>query len=118
MGKSFTNHAANGAATMPPILKDTTSHQLIWLQPRKRIKLREADTVTKNSLADTVPIAYLGSNFFLASINGVLTGPHPPPPIESKKAATAPCGIKIKRDVFVFVFETDFSFVNKNWYKI
>src|SRR5699024_4064524 len=118
IGNSLTNHAANGAAIIPPTLNDTTSHQLIWLQPRKIIKLRDADTVTKNSLADTVPIAYLGSNFFCASINGVLTGPQPPPPIESKNPATAPCGINTSRDVFSFAFDNGFSLVNKNWYKI
>src|SRR5699024_11506715 len=73
MGKSFTNHAANGAATMPPILKDTTSHQLIWLQPRKIIKLREADNVKKNSLADTVTISYQGYNIICERINVELT---------------------------------------------
>ena len=55
------------------------------------IKLNDADSVTKNSLAETVPITYRGSIFLLDKSNGVLTGPHPPPPIASKKPAIAPC---------------------------
>lgn len=56
-GSRRTRKAEIGAAIIPPTLNAMTKPQLIWLTPKKIIKLNEAEIVTKNSLAETVPIA-------------------------------------------------------------
>lgn len=57
MGNIFVKYAEIGAAAMPPILNATTSHQLICVIPKNKINDSDVANVTKNSLADTVPIA-------------------------------------------------------------
>ena len=71
MGNTLTKYAEIGAATIPPRLKAITANQLIWVIPKKMMKLKAADDVTKNSLAETVPIAYRGWIFLLESRSGV-----------------------------------------------
>lgn len=116
-GKDFTNQADIGAATTPPKLKDNTKIQLIDDQSKNIKKPIEEATVTKNSLAETVPTTYLGSNFLLDNNIGVFTGPQPPPPIESSNPATAACGTKTKLDIFFtpVIFGSSGLFLNRNW---
>lgn len=74
-GKDLTNQADIGAATTPPKLRDNTKIQFIDDQSKNIKKPIEEATVTKNSLAETVPTTYLGSNFLLDNNIGVFTVP-------------------------------------------
>ena len=79
--------AAIGAAKLPPII-----NPIITLQLNCDSKAKNATTseiVTKNSAAFTEPIVFLG--FFPSETNvDVTIGPHPPPPMASKKPPKRP----------------------------
>lgn len=99
-GNDFTNQAEIGAAITPPMLKDITNSQFIDDQSKNIKNPNEDTTVTKNSLAETVPITYRGSTFLLDNKSGVFTGPQPPPPIESSNPAIIAWGTNTNLDIF------------------
>src|SRR5450432_2171691 len=81
MGNRPASFAARGAAIVPPSIKPTITCQ--WLTPRKAKKVTALARVMKNSLMLTDPITYLGLLPFEISVL-VTSGPHPPPPKESR----------------------------------
>ena len=85
-------NAAIGAAAKPPIIRGTADAKSIFGSARK--KVIEMLSVTKNSARLTEPMAFLGCVFVIIS-EGVATGPHPPPPIASTKAAINPRGASL-----------------------
>ena len=69
-----TNHAAIGAATIPPSINENTQTQLTCSQPSEMKKPIVAASETGNSLVSTDPITFLAS-FPLAKSTGVVIGP-------------------------------------------
>ena len=82
IGSLPTSVAARGAATTPPIIKPKMDCQ--WLTPRIKKKVTALAIVTKNSVKLTEPITYFGVRPFEINVE-VTSGPHPPPPNESRK---------------------------------
>ena len=56
-----------------------------------------APMATMNSAMLTVPMTWFGASWLAAIIVEVVTGPQPPPPIESTKPPTAPSGPRLRQ---------------------
>ncbi len=102
-----TNHAAIGAATIPPSINENTQTQLTCSQPSEMKKPIVAASETGNSLVSTDPITFLAS-FPLAKSTGVVIGPQPPPPVESTNPANKPSGTSCLADIRLFEVITCF----------
>ncbi len=70
-----TNHAAIGAATIPPSMRENTQTQLTCSQPSEMKNPIVAASETGNSLVSTDPITFLAS-FPLARRTGVVIFPN------------------------------------------
>ena len=83
--------APRGAANTPPMAKPRMICQFVM--PSVMRKVAEADKVTKNSTAFTLPTVFRISLPLTIRFDATM-GPQPPPPIASIKAPTNPSGIK------------------------
>mmetsp|Transcript_2780 Transcript_2780/g.6474 ORF Transcript_2780/g.6474 Transcript_2780/m.6474 type:complete len:368 (+) Transcript_2780:594-1697(+) len=97
----FTSSGAMGAAHSPPARSASTRSGLTpsppTCGPSERRNPSTAATVTKNSLALTVPITTAGGSWACARRQVVATGPHPPPPVASTNPPTSPTGRSHRR---------------------
>lgn len=82
IGNLPTIRAASGAASTPPAIRPIIDCQ--WLTPRIKKNVMALAIVTKNSVRLTEPMTYFGVRPLDINVE-VTSGPHPPPPKESRK---------------------------------
>lgn len=106
----FTNKAANGAATTPPIISPKIGAKLSSLMKNKKVLALARETNISTKLP--VPTANRGCCPFPINVE-LTTGPQPPPPIASAKP---PIPAKYGR---LFPFESNgFDLFLKIFFKI
>ena len=118
MFKRLEKYAASGAAQTPPMIKPKIGcHETI---PRTEKNAKELAKETKNSAKFTDPTTMRGC-FPLAIKVEDTTGPHPPPPIESRnppKKANHPAFFTFLRRGFFLITLTIIKTPRKRVYEL